>query len=418
MKELFADRDTSDITKIHMESLNKEIGKFTDDQIINADFDEWVNYFFDRHKIEPIVLYLEEIRPDISETTIERRNPFYDGRIFEQKMHYSDGYKISYVIPFSGDYRLLYSKPSSFYANKFSVDEIKESDECSYGEITFSIDYQKAELSGSVNNEYVKSQFNYHFKTYIDTIKSINRMVEAHNSYLIIAITDALEKRKKRADEFFSIREKLAIPLKADPNAPSTVRAPLKKVQVKKPEISGSKQKEIEREIAPEDYENIKRIINIAGSTMEKAARTFIKLNEEELRDIIISHLNSHYLGTATGETFSKTGKTDIYIPFENKAAYIAECKIWGGVKSLKEALDQLFGYTTWRDVKNSVIIFNKENKDFNGVLSAINAFLDNNELCLKKTSIACNEWQCEFKKNRETTCSIMVQIVVFDLYI
>lgn len=96
-----------------------------------------------------------------------------------------------------------------------------------------------------------------------------------------------------------------------------------------------------------------------------------------------MANLNTHYDSLATGETFSKTGKTDIRIQFNNKAAYIAECKIWHGANEFNKAIKQLFGYITWRDVKTSLIIFNKNNKDFKALLQKINEKLQNNELCI-----------------------------------
>jgi hypothetical protein len=72
----------------------------------------------------------------------------------------------------------------------------------------------------------------------------------------------------------------------------------------------------VEYAISDDDYNNIKNIINLSCVSMEKTARTFCKLQEEELRDVILASLNTHYLGTATGETFNKRGKTDIHIPF------------------------------------------------------------------------------------------------------
>ena len=81
--------------------------------------------------------------------------------------------------------------------------------------------------------------------------------------------------------------------------------------------------------IKDSDYENINNIIFMCGTSMEKTARTYYNNQEEELRDILLAALNTHY-ESATGETFRKIGKTDIQIEFENKAAFIGECKIWG----------------------------------------------------------------------------------------
>jgi hypothetical protein len=67
--------------------------------------------------------------------------------------------------------------------------------------------------------------------------------------------------------------------------------------------------------------------------------------------------------GSATGETFNKSGKTDILLRFNNSNVFIAECKFWHGQKILLDTVSQLLNYLTWRDSKAAIIIFvqNKE---------------------------------------------------------
>jgi hypothetical protein len=93
---------------------------------------------------------------------------------------------------------------------------------------------------------------------------------------------------------------------------------------------------------------------------MERNPRTFARLEEEEIRDHILLVLNGHYEGKATAETFNANGKTDILIRHEGKNAFIAECKFWDGPKDLIKALDQLLSYTSWRDTKTALVIFNR----------------------------------------------------------
>ena len=47
----------------------------------------------------------------------------------------------------------------------------------------------------------------------------------------------------------------------------------------------------------------------------------------------------------------------------DGKNAFIAECKFWNGPKEFLATIDQLLGYTSFRDTKTALIIFNK-NKD------------------------------------------------------
>jgi hypothetical protein len=37
---------------------------------------------------------------------------------------------------------------------------------------------------------------------------------------------------------------------------------------------------------------------------------------------------------------------------------FIAECKFWPGPRKFDKAIDQLLGYTTWRDTKAAIILF------------------------------------------------------------
>ena len=108
----------------------------------------------------------------------------------------------------------------------------------------------------------------------------------------------------------------------------------------------------------------ISTIINHLTST-EQYPKAIEKLHDEELiRDTILWSLNANYF-VATGETFRGSGKTDILISFKDKSVYVAECKIWKGKKYLEEGLEQLLSYTTWRDSKMSLIVFNLNTTDF-----------------------------------------------------
>ena len=65
--------------------------------------------------------------------------------------------------------------------------------------------------------------------------------------------------------------------------------------------------------------------------------------------------------GPATGESFSKRGKTDIYLPWDGgSAVFLAECKWWTGPKAFAEdALPQLLDrYVVWRDTHAAMVLF------------------------------------------------------------
>lgn len=415
---LFEKNLTTNVFKAKFKKVADEIEKLPNDQIYGVDIDDLAKYYADRSFIEELVIFKDNIEKELSETKIKVYNRSYRGgmyRNYESEYYFIDGYKVTFTIPFDGDRELLDLTPSSCIFKHFPVDKVIAPTESAYGKIIFSLDFRKEELQEKPNsNEFVLQKFNQEIEAYYSMIDSINQEVQQYNNKNLSSIKNCLEQRLQRANDYLQMRERLELPLKLNPNAPNTKPILLKKV---KKTFPSKKRQDMEYEISDSDYTNIKNIISLSCISMEKCARTFTKLFEEELRDVILSNLNTHYLGTASGETFSKTGKTDIYIPFENKAAYIAECKIWHGETKFLEAIDQLCGYTTWRDTKTSLIIFNKDNKGFEALLDSINNFLQNSTQCKKIMRLDHNKWEGTFIK-KDSQDTLTINISVYDLYI
>ena len=123
--------------------------------------------------------------------------------------------------------------------------------------------------------------------------------------------------------------------------------------------------------LAMADYEHILGVMQNMTQVMELSPSAFHDVDEEALRSHFLVQLNGHYQGQATGETFNYEGKTDILIRSEGRNVFIAECKYWSGTKKLGETIDQLLSYSSWRDTKTAVVVFNR-NRDFSKVLASI----------------------------------------------
>jgi hypothetical protein len=107
------------------------------------------------------------------------------------------------------------------------------------------------------------------------------------------------------------------------------------------------------------------------AQVMKRSPSAFNAIDEESLRSHFLVQLNGHYQGQATGETFNYSGKTDILLRVQDRNIFVAECKYWSGAKKLSETLDQLLSYSSWRDTKVALIIFNRR-KNFSNVLQEI----------------------------------------------
>src|SRR5262249_34649204 len=118
-----------------------------------------------------------------------------------------------------------------------------------------------------------------------------------------------------------------------------------------------------------QDYQEILRICESMSLVMERSPSVFATAEEEHIRVHYLVQLNGQYHGAATGETFNAAGKTDILIRHHDRNVFVAECKFWEGYGSLIKAIDQLLGYTTWRDTKTALIVFSRT-KNFTATIT------------------------------------------------
>ena len=160
-------------------------------------------------------------------------------------------------------------------------------------------------------------------------------------------------------------------------------------------------------------------VIRHEGRTFETTPKTYAVHDEEELRDIMMAHLNGHYEGAASGEAFRKSGKTDIKIEDRERAAFIAEFKIWRGSKELAAAIDQMLGYLTWRDCKAALVIFNKDNAKFSEVLSKIPDVLKGHPKFKSEISPGnSGEWKVQLQSSEDEGRLVTVTVFAFDLFV
>jgi hypothetical protein len=126
--------------------------------------------------------------------------------------------------------------------------------------------------------------------------------------------------------------------------------------------------------------------------------------------------LNGQYQGQATGETFNSSGKTDILIRYEDKNIFIAECKISKGAKEFNSAIDQLLGYTSWRDTKTAIIIFNR-NKNTSQVIAKIPEIVEAHENYKRRIRYDHESaFRYIFGQKNDKNREIILTVLVFDV--
>jgi len=198
--------------------------------------------------------------------------------------------------------------------------------------------------------------------------------VESYNRSLESFIKENIARRKEKLRADRQKVEALGIPIKRRSDLLEAFKVPAVR---RKPKIAqppqGMTPTEQQYFLDMEEYKYILRVLSDMSVAMERSPCTFRKLKEEEIRDFFLIVLNGHYEGRATGETFNGHGDTDILIRYEGRNVFIAECKIWDGEKKFRDGIDQLLGYTTWRDTKTAILVFSKK-RDFTSVKEKIDS--------------------------------------------
>lgn len=201
------------------------------------------------------------------------------------------------------------------------------------------------------------------------TIVHKNESLESGNSRLKTEIKKHIEMRKQKLKQenkmLESVTEKLNIKLHKNEDSSIIDLKIKKKIRMAMPEP-----KQGDPQLEKETLDTIIELTINQCRQFENTPVVFAKMEEEELRDLILGMLNSVFPGDATGESFVKTGKTDIRLKHLNLEGGIlsSECKFWSGEKMYQDTIDQHFSYLTWKQDYAIQITFSK-NVGFSEVL-------------------------------------------------
>jgi hypothetical protein len=265
-----------------------------------------------------------------------------------QHYPHARGHRLTVAIPFEGDPQFLRYRPSSFSGDPPRADIVGQE---------LWLPFQAPQLTA---NE-VQREVQHTLHSIEDHLSTAREDVKPFNRSLPGLAEDAVRRRKERLLRQRGTVEALGIPVRHRADAPRTYALPVKR---RVPTIESipttSQPYSPEPALAVEEYERILDIVHNMALVMERSPSAFERMHEEHLRDHFLVQLNGQYEGAAAGEVFNCAGKTDILIRWETRNVFIAECKFWTGPKGFHEALDQLLSYTSWRDTKTALFLFNR----------------------------------------------------------
>lgn len=356
---LFSEFDWHSVDQNQRARMNTEIQNLDSNYLLNTPVEDLCNYFYDKYKIEvptlkkdEIVADQHEIKTDVSQDPFrhisDRSRPFF-----------IQGTAIVITIPFDGESDAFKIRPTTFTLNPPRAEITGNSLSLTIEGTNLNAERVKRDVDRSISD----------IETLLTTLRANS---ETLNSQLKPLARTALNHRREKLLADRNLVGSLGFKMKERPGKDATYAAPevRRKITPSLPKSSSVPFKP-EPALSDSDYQHILKVIQGMAHVMERSPSAFSSMDEESLRTHFLVQLNGQYDGQATGETFNHEGKTDILIRSEDKNIFIAECKFWSGPAKFTETLDQIQRYSSWRDTKVAVIIFNR-NKNLSKVLDAV----------------------------------------------
>ncbi len=385
----------------------QEVEALSNDDILNCNVDELSEQIVTKHKIELPVLHLDKIHinnPEEVQFDVSKEPGRYISN--RSRPFYVNGLRVSFSVPYTGNKDIFFCRPLTY--DQFTPPKADVSD----NELRFIYEDPDSNLDEVKRRfESEKNNVNLHLGYASQEINEYNSRLKQNIVNYINQRVELLKKRKNKIAE-------LGYPVKSQEEDSKTYSVPItkKEIKISIPTKTSSPSKP-EPILRMEDYEAILETLDYMNTVFEQDPKAFISSNEETIRSHFLVQLNGTYKGQATAETFNCEGKTDILLKYQGKNVFISECKFWGGEKILLETIDQILGYTSWRDTKTSILIFNR-NKNLSRVLAQISEIVKSHPNFLK----VVEEYQHEtkfrylFRHKNDNDRSLILTICVYDV--
>ena len=246
-------------------------------------------------------------------------------------------------------------------------------------------------------------------------LKNVNAEVKIYDSRLRSLIVSGIEnrineERKKRQEEI-----ELGLPPRGSSysvqNVPIIIK-PLLDVQIEPIDNDPL----IQYHITDSIFNTIIESVMYTATSMERAPDSFQSMDEEQIRDLLLSSINGMLAIRGTGESFNHAGKTDILYSYQNRNVFIAECKIWKGKSYVGEGLEQLESYLSWDDTKTSLIVFYKNKSDMTDSIHELDSLIISKDNYSKTISNGDRGSRYLMKHPSDSSKSYVLQTIFFNL--
>jgi len=345
--KLFYESGFTEWESSRLRELADRIKHEDEDYIINVNEEQYLEHLVSEFWLEPLVLHFDSVEATDEEKLVpaERFPPMS----FVSRGQSYLKHVFTFHVPVSGPIGLLRMAPSNRLAWTIQVELDRAGSTISFDIIRF-----------EESMERVNAQYDATVQKITQQLDRLRAEVDAYNAALRPTAKSLFDQRRSELRKKADLRSALKVPIRKNA-APATFAVPVKSPKriVPRPHAPSGAYV-IDPTIDSATYQEILRLIHDFGKQLERLPQTYKGKDEETLRDHFLLLLQPHFglEGSATGETFNASGKTDILIRYQNQNIFVAEFKFWRGPKHHHETIDQLLSYLTWRDSKTAIVYF------------------------------------------------------------
>ncbi len=403
MTDLFRKCDWHSFIENNKSALKAEISDMDGNRLLNTAIDDLVEYLIDKYNFDVPVLLEDEITVSQDEVDIDVSGDSLSVFLDSNKPFFMKGIKVNVFVPFRGESVFFSVQPSSFYLTIIRGD-VREST------LVYSI--SRVDLTSEQAKSSIE-KFLKEVKEYLDTQR---KDAVPYNNNLEKLCRTEINARKDKLLKDRNLVANLGFKLAKRENDAYTFAAPDVRKKIRSLPSASTDAYKPEPTLTDDDYDNIIKILRGMILVMERSPSAFESMDEESLRTHFLVQLNGHYEGQATGETFNYQGKTDILIRSDGNNIFIGECKFWRGKKKYLETIDQILSYSSWRDTKVAILVFNR-NKNLSSVLSEIDISTAEHPNCKRMVAVTDETtFKYIFGSPVDANKELMVTVMVFDV--
>jgi hypothetical protein len=340
-KLFFTDGNLSDALQARQRQASRAVEEWEPDKLLATAEADVVEYLVAEYSVACPVLHRDQAQQlPVSEEVAQLRG--WIDEVYERRLT-----KIVIAVPFDGEPDVFKYRPSTMTTNPPEGEVLEGELRVTWmGEGT------------AVNAAAVRQRLDSVLDKVEQYLSWSGGDIERYNTSLRTLITSQVAQRRAKLLADRNLETGIGFPVRQRPDAAQySVPVARRKISVaQRPTASGPFQPE---PVLPDaQYEQALEVLRNARNALERTPSMTKNLSEEKIRDLLLVFLNAQFEGAAAGEVFNGAGKTDILIRAGDRNVFIAECKIWKGPKTIRDALDQLLSYLVWRDTKAALLLF------------------------------------------------------------